>query len=38
LIDAGHRVVTYNMALKTHTALFGLAYKFGWNLPLVARY
>jgi outer membrane immunogenic protein len=31
-------VVTYELKPKTHTAVFGLAYKFDWAAPVVARY
>jgi outer membrane immunogenic protein len=31
-------VITYDLKVKTHTALFGLAYKFDWQGPVVAKY
>jgi outer membrane immunogenic protein len=35
---AGPRVITYDLTVKTHTALFGLAYKFDWSSPVAAKY
>ena len=32
------QTVTYDLAIKTHTALFGLAYKFDWSRPAAAKY
>jgi outer membrane immunogenic protein len=31
-------VVAYDLRVRTHTALFGLAYKFDWAAPVVAKY
>jgi outer membrane immunogenic protein len=33
----GPEIVAYGVAVRTHTALFGLAYKFDWG-PVVAKY
>jgi outer membrane immunogenic protein len=30
--------VNYDLRIKTHTATFGLAYKFDWGSPVVAKY
>jgi hypothetical protein len=31
-------VVSYDLRVRTHTALFGLAYKFDFGGPVVAKY
>jgi outer membrane immunogenic protein len=30
--------VNYDLRIKAHTATFGLAYKFDWGRPVVAKY
>ncbi len=32
------QVVSYDLRVKTHTATFGLAYKFDWSTPVVVKY
>jgi outer membrane immunogenic protein len=32
------RIVSYDLDVRTHTMTFGLAYKFDWAAPVVARY
>jgi outer membrane immunogenic protein len=32
------RTLTYDLSVRSHTAMLGLAYKFDWGAPVVAKY